>query len=551
MTPNRTHGSRQLRQFVVLLLSVLAALAAPAIAADAQGDDGLDIIINQIDLSEYPRMKLFVTVTSDDGTPVGGLGNADFTVLEDGKPMTLTEVNSVSDPGAASFPIKIALAIDTSSSMRGEAIENAKSAAAEFVDGLEPKDKVALYAFNDTVTELLPFTNNKEVIKERIGLLEAGGGTALYEAVYQVAEAASQEEGRRAFVVLTDGWNDTALPRSLDEALARAREAQAPGYVLGFGSAYDQALTRVANETDGRYLRKPSARDVRSLFAELTGLLSSQYVLSYDTSLTADSKSHDFMARVSRDSRSAEVTKSIVITVGDLPDRGQPTVTQAAEPTPLPTEVTLPLDTCPNACLERNSDGTCGCCDVNGDGKCDATTVIPPWIWLLIPLLFLMLALLGAFVYSRRGRPDTGQGHTQVWVEQDATDYVLPESEPPVQEVQPTHHETTLLAAPGSPLAWLVITSGPMSGSELRLRPGATQIGRGSDNDIVIDDEAASHYQAKIRYEGGDYILFDMGATNPTEVNGKEIARQTLHDHDRIKIGRTELIFLVVSPKSD
>jgi pSer/pThr/pTyr-binding forkhead associated (FHA) protein len=70
-----------------------------------------------------------------------------------------------------------------------------------------------------------------------------------------------------------------------------------------------------------------------------------------------------------------------------------------------------------------------------------------------------------------------------------------------------------------------------------------TTVGRTGDNDIVLDDTAVSRRHAKIRLENRTFTIYDLGATNPTEVNGQEIGKHQLVDGDRIQIGDTKLVF--------
>lgn len=76
------------------------------------------------------------------------------------------------------------------------------------------------------------------------------------------------------------------------------------------------------------------------------------------------------------------------------------------------------------------------------------------------------------------------------------------------------------------------------------------KIGRGPDNDIVIEDDAVSGQHALIVVEtaqGGEgesvFIIEDLGSTNHTYVNNKEIKRHTLSDGDIIRLGTTRLKF--------
>jgi VWFA-related protein len=91
-------------------------------------------------------------------------------------------------------------------------------------------------------------------------------------------------------------------------------------------------------------------------------------------------------------------------------------------------------------------------------------------------------------------------------------------------------------------LGWLIVESGVREGREFRLQ-NETSIGRSGDNDIILDDPATSRQHAKIKLEGQTFVIYDLGATNPTEVNRQEIVKHQLMDGDRVKIGETVLVF--------
>ena len=70
------------------------------------------------------------------------------------------------------------------------------------------------------------------------------------------------------------------------------------------------------------------------------------------------------------------------------------------------------------------------------------------------------------------------------------------------------------------------------------------RIGRESRNDVVIPDINASRVHSEIHMEpNGVWILADLGSTNGTFVNGRQIKSIPLNDADRIIIGTTELEF--------
>ena len=69
-------------------------------------------------------------------------------------------------------------------------------------------------------------------------------------------------------------------------------------------------------------------------------------------------------------------------------------------------------------------------------------------------------------------------------------------------------------------------------------------IGRESKNDIAMHDVNASRTHAELRFEPqGVWTITDLGSTNGTLVNGREVATQPLSEGDRITIGMTNFMF--------
>lgn len=102
----------------------------------------------------------------------------------------------------------------------------------------------------------------------------------------------------------------------------------------------------------------------------------------------------------------------------------------------------------------------------------------------------------------------------------------------------------TEVAGPSGPqvIAWLVERNGPRPGKEHRLDNQIT-IGRDPARcEIILDDGKISSEHARIRFEQGRYILFDLASTNHTYVNNQEIQKQVLKDGDQIRLGPNLLL---------
>jgi pSer/pThr/pTyr-binding forkhead associated (FHA) protein len=66
-------------------------------------------------------------------------------------------------------------------------------------------------------------------------------------------------------------------------------------------------------------------------------------------------------------------------------------------------------------------------------------------------------------------------------------------------------------------------------------------IGRLSECDIVVNDSGASRRHAQIRTADGVSTITDLGSTNGTKVNGRDVQSAALSDGDRITVGATQI----------
>lgn len=72
-----------------------------------------------------------------------------------------------------------------------------------------------------------------------------------------------------------------------------------------------------------------------------------------------------------------------------------------------------------------------------------------------------------------------------------------------------------------------------------------TRIGRGSDNELVLDTKHVSRYHAVLLAGPVHTSIEDLNSTNGVFVNGKRVARQVLKDGDRVTIGRSHFRYTV------
>jgi predicted component of type VI protein secretion system len=70
----------------------------------------------------------------------------------------------------------------------------------------------------------------------------------------------------------------------------------------------------------------------------------------------------------------------------------------------------------------------------------------------------------------------------------------------------------------------LIMRTGPTPGAAFTLEGDQMTIGRDSSNEIVINDAEISRRHARLTFQGGKYVLEDLGSTNGTFVNGQRLA---------------------------
>ena len=185
--------------------------------------------------------------------------------------------------------------------MTGPGIAAAKTAASNFIAGLNPEDRVAVVTFDNTINTIIDFTTDHKAARDELSLVEAtrGAGTCLYDAAYQAVQmTATVPSGRRAVVLFTDGVDEkasggTCSVHDADDVINIATEAgtRTPIYTLGMGSKVDQKnLQRLAQDTGGRFFYSPDSNQLDAIFIRLSDTLRSQYAITYTS--TAGPGSH-------------------------------------------------------------------------------------------------------------------------------------------------------------------------------------------------------------------------------------------------------------------
>src|SRR5208337_1389835 len=238
------------------------------------------------DLTLHVDVKLvnvFVNVTDQNGSIVGGLTRDDFALTEDGRPQRIAVFERQSE-----LPLNLTLAIDTSGSVHKDLSEEA-DAAKRFAHAiLRPQDQMSLLQFATDVRELTPFTNKVAQIDRGLGQLRGDFATALYDAIFLGSERLGSKEGRKVLVLVSDG-GDTAKNTTYAQALEQALRNEVMIYSIidvpieasaGRDLGGEHALITLAEQTGGKSFYV-SDGGLDKAFARVSDDLRTQYLLGY------------------------------------------------------------------------------------------------------------------------------------------------------------------------------------------------------------------------------------------------------------------------------
>lgn len=238
-------------------------------------------------------VSLNVVVTDNRDKFVSGLTENDFAVFEDGIQQ------DVSFFAAANVPLDLAILLDMSSSM-SDKMETVQTAAIGFASHLREGDRVTVIGIRDTAKTLHELDGDIKGACEAIRRTTAGGGTALYNALYttvkqlQKVHAAEGGMRRQAIAVLTDGDDTTSLV-TFDDLLAVAKQAGIAIYTIALKSSYPSialtsqkyfaesefAMKALAQETGARAFFPNDIAQLAGVYGQITEELSNQYALGY------------------------------------------------------------------------------------------------------------------------------------------------------------------------------------------------------------------------------------------------------------------------------
>ena len=275
-------------------------------------------------------MRFNASVMDRNGRAIGGMRESDFTVWENGIQRRITSV------APANEPFNLVLLLDVSGSVE-ERMDFIRKAARDFLRTTSPQDRISIISFRDDIQVISDFSTDRQMLSKKLDEIDAGGGTALYDALgYVLSEPLKKLRGERtAIVVMSDGDdNKSFLPfPAILEALTESGALVYPLYVpsglipessvpkpeitidplrtryLTLTTRAEEEGRKLAAASGGVYYPIRRLEDLQKAYDDVVAQLRSAYTITYASNSV--SASPRVRVRTNRDGASVRLSPAV------------------------------------------------------------------------------------------------------------------------------------------------------------------------------------------------------------------------------------------------
>jgi Ca-activated chloride channel family protein len=264
-------------------------------------------------------VDVLFTVLNRRNKLVPDLEKSDFKISDDKTPQTIRYFSRQTD-----LPLRIGLLMDTSNSIR-DRLKFEQDAATSFLFSVlrHNRDQAFVMTFDDEPSVLQAFTDDAGRLRDEIVKTRAGGGTAVYDAIYAACDKElshpprppgdQPDVVRRVMIVISDG-DDNLSNHTRAEAIEMAQRYSVVIYTISTSTQWiqlsqtdplkaadrkthltegDKILADLAEETGGRAFFPYHVDDLDQSFQDIGDELRNQYSIAYiPTNSTLNGKYH-------------------------------------------------------------------------------------------------------------------------------------------------------------------------------------------------------------------------------------------------------------------
>lgn len=231
-------------------------------------------------------VSVLVSVLDEHKRPAPDLPVQAFHLFEEGQPQKIEVFEQETHQ-----PLDLILMIDSSLSAQMD-MPAQRDAASRFIQQVIRKgDRIAVYAFDQDVTQLSEFTDDVPVLQAAVRRVPVGGGTSIYDALYLGSRALQRQadDRRRVILLITDG-GETTSHTDFDAARNQAVRAGTLLYTVllrpvknegGRNTAGEHALQTITDMTGGAMFFPNQPSELDGIFDQINRELRTQYRLGY------------------------------------------------------------------------------------------------------------------------------------------------------------------------------------------------------------------------------------------------------------------------------
>src|SRR5712671_1428108 len=270
-------------------------------------------------------VDVLATVLDRRNKLVCDLDKHDFKIFDDNSLQEIRFFSKQSD-----LPLRIGMLLDTSNSIR-DRIKFEQDASINFLFSVlrHNKDEAFVMTFDDEPQIVQPFTGDAGALRDQITKTRAGGGTAIYDAIYEacVKELShpprppgdQPDVVRRVMILISDG-EDNLSTHTRGDAIEMAQRTSVVIYTISTSTQWvslsqtdpnktadrkyhltdgDKILQELAEETGGRAFFPYHVDDLDQSFQDIGDELRNQYSIAYlPTNYVLDGRYHKIRIEV-------------------------------------------------------------------------------------------------------------------------------------------------------------------------------------------------------------------------------------------------------------